>query len=59
MGMLISRLFHRKHLTLESPGYELKTKAFPTPGPAMSFKVKVVGDREPARALTPEVLEDA
>lgn len=59
MGMLISRLFHRMDLALESPNYELKTKAFPTPGPAMSFKVKVLGERKPATALTPEVLEDA
>jgi cytochrome P450 len=58
MGMIISRVFHRLDLALESPNYELKTKAFPTPGPAMSFKIKVLGERKPAKALTPEVLED-
>ena len=58
MGMLISRLFHRMNLALETPNYELKTKSFPTPGPAMSFKVKVLSERNPAKALTPEVLED-
>jgi len=58
MGMLISRVFHRLDLALESPDYELKTKSFPTPGPAMSFTVKVVGERNPAKPLIPEVLED-
>jgi cytochrome P450 len=58
MGMLISRLFHRLDLALETPNYELKTKSFPTPGPAMSFAVKVVGERHPAKPLIPEVLED-
>ena len=59
MGMLISRVFHRLNLELESPNYELKTKSFPTPGPALSFKVKVVGERNPAKALTPEVIDAA
>ena len=59
MGMLISRVFHRLDLTLETPDYQLKTKSFPTPGPAMSFKVKVVGERNPATALTPEVMDAA
>ena len=58
MGMLISRVFHRLDLELESRNYELKTKSFPTPGPAMSFKVKVVGERRPAKSLTPEVIEE-
>ena len=59
MGMLISRLFYRMNLALESPNYVLKTKSFPTPGPAMSFQVKVVSERNPATPLTPEILEDA
>ena len=59
MGMLISRVFHRLDLTLESPNYELKTKSFPTPGPAMSFKIKVLGERRPATPLVPEVIDEA
>lgn len=58
MGMIMSRLFHRLDLSLDPPGYTLKTKSAPTPGPAMSFKVKVMGERRPAAALTPEVLEE-
>ncbi len=58
MGMIMSRLFHRLDLSLDPPGYVLKTKSAPTPGPAMDFKVKVVGERRPAKALTPEVIED-
>ena len=56
MGMCIARLFHRLDLALESPDYVLKTKSAPTPGPAMSFKVKVLGERNPARALQPETV---
>lgn len=58
MGTIMSRLFHRLDLSLDPPGYTLKTKAAPTPGPAMSFKVKVKGERRPAKKLVPEVLED-
>jgi len=58
MGMVISCVFHRLDLSLVSPNYELKTKSFPTPGPAMSFAVKVLGERNPAKDLIPEVLED-
>lgn len=58
MGMVVSRVFHRLNLSLVSPNYELKTKSFPTPGPAMSFSVKVDGERHPAKDLVPEVLED-
>lgn len=54
MGTTIARLFHRMDLALETPGYVLKTKSAPTPGPAMSFKVKVKGERNPATKLTPE-----
>ena len=58
MGMVVSRVFHRLDLSLVSPNYELKTKSFPTPGPAMSFAVKVLGERKPAKELIPEVLEE-
>ena len=58
MGMVISRVFHRMDLSLVSPNYTLKTKSFPTPGPAMSFAVKVVGERNPAKDLIPEILEE-
>lgn len=54
MGITIARLFHRRALTLETPDYVLKTKTAPTPGPAMSFKVRVAGDRHPATPLNPE-----
>ena len=58
MGVLMARLFHRLDLSLDPPDYILKTKTAPTPGPAMSFAVKVVGERNPAKQLIPEVLED-
>ncbi len=58
MGMVISRVFHRSNLSLESPNYTLKTKSFPTPGPAMSFSVNVDGERNPAKDLIPEILEE-
>ena len=58
MGVLMARLFHRLNLSLDPPDYVLKTKTAPTPGPAMSFAVKVVGERNPAKQLIPEVLED-
>ena len=54
MGMTIARLFHRLDMTLESEDYILKTKSFPTPGPAMDFKVKIKGERMPADKLIPE-----
>jgi len=58
MGVIVSRVFHRLELALEHPNYELKTKSFPTPGPAMSFRVKVKGERNPDKKLIPEVLEE-
>lgn len=58
MGICTARLFHRLDLALESPDYVLKTKSAPTPGPAMSFKVKVLGERRPAAKLAPEVIEE-
>jgi len=57
MGVIMARLFHRLELSLDPIDYVLKTKTAPTPGPAMSFAVKVVGERHPAKTLTPEILE--
>jgi cytochrome P450 len=45
MAISMARLFYRLDLELESPDYVLKTKTAPTPGPAMSFKVRVKGYR--------------
>jgi len=45
MALSMARLFHRLDLALESPDYTLVTKTAPTPGPAMSFKVKIKGVR--------------
>ncbi|MET7399401.1 cytochrome P450 [Dactylosporangium sp. NPDC005572] len=45
MAFSMARLFHRLDLELPSPGYTLATKTAPTPGPAMSFKVRVRGLR--------------
>ncbi|MDT0575190.1 cytochrome P450 [Croceicoccus sp. F390] len=58
MATTISRIFHRLELALPSPDYVLKTKSAPTPGPSMDFKVKVLGERRPARKLTPEPREE-
>ena len=58
MGVIMARLFHRLDLSLDPPDYVLKTKSAPTPGPAMSFAVKVRGERNPAKKLIPEILED-
>lgn len=59
MAVCISRLFHRMDLSLDPPNYTLKTKSAPTPGPAMSFAVKVNGERHQAKPLTPEQQEQA
>ena len=59
MGICIARLFHRMDIGLESPDYVLKTKTAPTPGPAMSFKIKVNGERNPAKSLKAEELGEA
>lgn len=45
MAWSMARMFHRLDLELDPPGYTLVTKTAPTPGPAMSFKVKVKGYR--------------
>lgn len=54
MGMSIARLFHRLNIDFLASNYTLKTKSAPTPGPAMSFKVKVKSERHAAVALMPE-----
>jgi len=59
MGICIARLFHRINISLESPDYVLKTKTAPTPGPAMSFNIKVDGERMPAKSLNAEVIGEA
>ena len=59
MGSIIARLFHRLNLALPSPDYVMKTKSSPTPGPAMSFGIKVIGERNPAVPLVPERQGDA
>ena len=41
MALTIATLFHSRTLTLPSPGYVLKTKTAPTPGPSRRFRVKV------------------
>ena len=45
LAITMAQVFYKLDLELESPGYELKTKTAPTPGPAMSFKVRVKGYR--------------
>lgn len=48
MAVAMARLFHRFELALPSPDYVLKTKTAPTPGPSLSFAVRVVSERNPA-----------
>lgn len=45
MIISMARLFHRLDLELDPPDYDLVTKTAPTPGPSMSFKVRVKGYR--------------
>ena len=45
MALSMARLFYRLDMELDPPGYTLKTKTAPTPGPEMGFKVKVKGYR--------------
>ena len=45
IALSMARLFYRLDLELDPPGYVLKTKTAPTPGPAMNFKVRVKGLR--------------
>ena len=58
MALTVSRVFHRLDLELIDPDYILKTKSAPTPGPSTNFKVRVCGERNPARNLKPEVREE-
>ena len=54
MAIAISRMFHRADLQLDPPDYVLKTKSAPTPGPAMSFKIKVAGERNSKKEILAE-----
>ncbi|TJY58248.1 cytochrome P450 [Sinimarinibacterium sp. CAU 1509] len=45
LPLTMACLFYRLDLELDPPGYVLKTKTAPTPGPAMDFKVRVKGYR--------------
>jgi cytochrome P450 len=45
IALSMARLFYKLDLELDPPGYELKTKTAPTPGPSTSFKVRVKGYR--------------
>ncbi len=45
LALSMARLFYKADLSLDPPDYVLKTKTAPTPGPAMSFSVKVNGYR--------------
>ncbi|HXV92602.1 MAG TPA: cytochrome P450 [Pseudonocardia sp.] len=48
MTLTAARLFHRLDLALDPPGYVLRRKAAPTPGPTAGFRVRVAGVRRPA-----------
>ena len=45
LALSMARLFWKYDLELDPPDYKLKTKVAPTPGPAMSFRVRVKGLR--------------
>ncbi|MGX6603435.1 cytochrome P450 [Micromonosporaceae bacterium Da 78-11] len=45
MLVTMARIFHRLDLALDPPGYTLVRKTAPTPGPALSFQVRVNGRR--------------
>ena len=48
LAMTMAQVFHKLDLEFVTPDYTLKTKTAPTPGPAMNFKVRVKGLRQPA-----------
>ncbi|WP_028080213.1 cytochrome P450 [Solimonas soli] len=50
LAMTMAEVFYNFDLELPSPDYVLKTKTAPTPGPSMSFKVRVKGRRVPGVA---------
>jgi cytochrome P450 len=41
MTLTAARLFHRLDLALDPPGYVLRRKAAPTPGPTTAFRIRV------------------
>lgn len=45
LALSMARLFYKYDLELDPPDYQLMAKVAPTPGPAMSFRVKVRGLR--------------
>lgn len=45
IALSMARLFYKLDMELDPPGYVLKTKTAPTPGPAMDFKIRVKGLR--------------
>lgn len=47
MTLTAARLFHRLDLALDPPGYVLRRRAAPTPGPTDGFRVRVTGVRRP------------
>ena len=47
MTLTAARLFHRLDLALDPPGYVLRRKAAPTPGPTTAFRIRVIRIRRP------------
>jgi cytochrome P450 len=45
LAITMAQVFHKLDMELDPPDYVLKTKTAPTPGPAMTFKVRVKGYR--------------
>jgi cytochrome P450 len=45
LAITMGQRFYRLDMSLTPPGYTLKTKTAPTPGPAMSCKAKINGFR--------------
>jgi cytochrome P450 len=45
MLVTLARMVHRLDLSLDPPGYTLVRKTSPTPGPALSFKIRVNAHR--------------
>lgn len=45
MALTLATLFHGRTLALPSPGYVLRTKTAPTPGPSPRFSVRVLDAR--------------
>ena len=51
LAITMAQVFYLYDLELETPDYVLKTKTAPTPGPAMSFKVRIKGLRKPSKPV--------